>query len=156
MLLPMAKYSNAPRRSCLSQGGSQNTTLLRATRAVLALGIASMLGAHSASVTDFTWDNGSADFNWNTSSLNGSNTYSGTTTVNGGIFQLGDGTAGHDGTPTTSFISVGGAGMLCCNIAGTQTISYGITGSTGATLVENEAGTLTLNNTASLCELVGG
>jgi autotransporter-associated beta strand protein len=82
--------------------------------------------------------------------LTGNNIYSGTTNINAGTLQLGDGTAGNDGTLGGGAVVVGGAGTLDFDIAGTQTVSYGITGAAGATLVKDGAGTLTLNNTGAV------
>ena len=59
--------------------------------------------------------------------LTASNTYAGATNVNGGTLQLGDGTPGHDGTLATNGVTVTGA-ALAYDLAGSQTISYPITG----------------------------
>ena len=65
--------------------------------------------------------------------LASSNTYSGTTTVSAGTLQLGTGAAGHDGS-INSTSGVTNNATLFYNLAGPQTIGYGING-TGAVTV---------------------
>jgi fibronectin-binding autotransporter adhesin len=59
--------------------------------------------------------------------LTGSNNYSGLTTVSQGTLQLGDGTAGHDGTPLAGNILDNAA--LVYNLFGSQTAACAISGS---------------------------
>ena len=59
--------------------------------------------------------------------LTSASTYSGSTAVNAGTLQLGDGTSGHDGSLTTSGITDNGT--LVYNLFGTQSVTYPITGS---------------------------
>ena len=75
--------------------------------------------------------------------LTGSNTYAGTTTINGGTLQLGDGTAGHDGSLNTSLLTNNSA--LVYNLYGSQTLNYQINGAgktylTGGTLATATTG----------------
>ncbi len=59
--------------------------------------------------------------------LTGANTYTGPTTISGGTLQLGDGSAGDDGSLATSSISNSGA--IVYNLNGNQTAAYAISGS---------------------------
>jgi fibronectin-binding autotransporter adhesin len=71
----------------------------------------------------------------------GSNTYTGPTTISGGMLQLGDGTAGHDGIALTGGINNNAA--LAFNLNGSQTYAGAIKGS--GSLAKVGAGTLTLS-----------
>jgi fibronectin-binding autotransporter adhesin len=77
--------------------------------------------------------------------LTAANTYTGTTYVNGGTMQIGDGTSGHDATLTTSAIANNAS--LVYDVFGTQTPSCVVSGSGGQ--IKTGAGTLilTLPNT---------
>ena len=72
----------------------------------------------------------------------GANTYSGTTTVNDGILQFGDGFSGHDGTIADSPAIVNNA-SLAYNLAGSSTYAGAISGTGNLTILG--AGTLTLS-----------
>jgi autotransporter-associated beta strand protein len=80
--------------------------------------------------------------------LTATNTYAGATNVNGGTMQLGDGTPGHDGTLATSSVVVSNA-ALAYNLAGSQTISYPITG-VNCNLIKSGTGQVTFNNTGAV------
>ena len=78
--------------------------------------------------------------------LSGSNTYTGSTTINDGMLQLGDGTSGHDGSiSATSGVTDNAA--LVYDLFGSQTASYRISGSGSLTKVGQ--GMLTLSGTNS-------
>lgn len=90
-----------------------------------------------------------------TQTFTGALTYTGTTTINGGTLQLGDGTAGHDGSLATG--GVVNNAVLAYNLAGNQTVGYPISG-TGA-LLKAGPGTLTLtavNSYAAGTTITGG
>ncbi len=76
--------------------------------------------------------------------LTGANTYTGPTTISGGTLQLGDGSAGDDGSLATSSISNSGA--IVYNLNGNQTTAYGISGSGGLTKTGSGVLTLTVAN----------
>ena len=78
--------------------------------------------------------------------LIGANTYSGTTTVNAGTLQIGDGTT--DGTLGTGTVSVASGAILDFNVIGTLANAGGVISGAGA-LVKDGAGTLFLNQSAS-------
>jgi fibronectin-binding autotransporter adhesin len=74
--------------------------------------------------------------------LTATNSYIGGTTINGGTLQLGDGTSGDDGSIAgTSGVTNNGA--LAFDLAGSQTVSYRISGS--GSLIMVGAGKLTLS-----------
>ena len=77
-----------------------------------------------------------------TLTLTASNSYSGATIVNGGTLQLGDGVNGHDGSLSTSGVT--NNGTLSYNLYGSQTASYGISGS--GNLTKAGVGTLILSS----------
>jgi autotransporter-associated beta strand protein len=74
--------------------------------------------------------------------LTGTSTYTGGTTINGGTLQLGDGSNGHDGSLAGAGVNNNGA--LVYNLAGAQTVAYGIGGQ--GSLTKSGTGTLTLTN----------
>ncbi len=73
--------------------------------------------------------------------LTATNTYTGATTISGGTLQLGNGTAGYDGSLATSGITDNAT--LAYNLFGSQTPSYAVGGSGG--LTKSGPGTLTLS-----------
>jgi autotransporter-associated beta strand protein len=75
--------------------------------------------------------------------LTAADNYSGPTTVSGGTLQLGNGTAGNDGSLATSGVTDNA--VLRYNLSGSQTAGYSITG-TGS-LAKSGTGTLTLSGT---------
>ncbi|MGA2259487.1 MAG: autotransporter-associated beta strand repeat-containing protein, partial [Thermoguttaceae bacterium] len=77
----------------------------------------------------------------NTLTLTGSNAYSGLTTVSGGTLQLGDGTAGHDGSIAGDITN---NSALVYNLNGNQTYAGSISGNGNVT--KAGPGTLTLAN----------
>jgi fibronectin-binding autotransporter adhesin len=72
--------------------------------------------------------------------LTGSNTYTGATTISSGTLQLGNGSPGADGSLSTSAVTVNSA--LAYNLAGSQTVSYPISGS--GSLTKLGSGTLVM------------
>ncbi len=72
-----------------------------------------------------------------TTVLAASNTYTGTTTISAGTLQLGTGTAGYDGSLSTSGISNNAA--LVYNLSGSQTANYNIGGTGSVTMTGTEA-----------------
>jgi len=80
----------------------------------------------------------------NTLTLTAANTYTGLTTVSGGTLQLGDGTAGHDGSVAGNIVN---NSALAYNLSGNQVYSGQITGN--GSLVKTGNGMLTLNNGSS-------
>jgi fibronectin-binding autotransporter adhesin len=78
--------------------------------------------------------------------LTGANTYTGSTTVNTGTLQLGDGTGGHDGSLATSGVTVNSA--LIYNLSGNQTVNYPISGS--GSLTKTGGGKLQLGSANSV------
>ena len=86
--------------------------------------------------------------------LTGNNPYTGTTTVNGGILQIGDGVTAAAGTLGTGAITLGGAGELLFNKPDSFTLANNISGS--GTLVQTNTSTLTYtgNDTASGITLI--
>jgi len=80
----------------------------------------------------------------NTLTLTAANTYTGRTTISGGTLQLGDGTAGHDGSVAGNIVN---NAALVYNLSGNQVYSGQISGNGSLTKTGN--GTLTLNNGSS-------
>lgn len=78
-----------------------------------------------------------------TTVLTGANAYTGTTTVNAGVLQVGNG--GTTGALGTGAITVGANGILSFNRSDTATLGTNLTGSTGTLRMD---GTGTLNITA--------
>jgi autotransporter-associated beta strand protein len=76
--------------------------------------------------------------------LTGANIYSGTTTINGGTLQIGNGTSGQDGSLVNT--SIVNNASLVFNLAGSSSFSGAISG-TGTTTVQ--AGTLSLTGTVA-------
>ena len=75
--------------------------------------------------------------------LTASNTYNGSTAVNGGTLQLGTGVAGQDGSiGSTSGVTLSNSTAIVYKVAGSQTAGYGING-TGS-LTKTGSGTLVL------------
>jgi autotransporter-associated beta strand protein len=65
-----------------------------------------------------------------------SNGYTGATTVNSGTLQLGTGVAGQDGSiDATSGVTIGGGSKLAFDLAGTQTVSYPISGNGSVSMI---------------------
>ena len=77
--------------------------------------------------------------------LNGSSSYTGSTTVNAGTLQLGDGTAAHDTALATS--SLANNGVLVFNTGGTQTANYAISGA--GSVSKNGVGMLALGGSST-------
>lgn len=76
--------------------------------------------------------------------LTGSSVYTGATTINAGTLQLGDGTAGHDGTiASTSGVSGSSGATLAFNRAGNISSSFPISGGVAVTKLGNGTQTLT-------------
>jgi autotransporter-associated beta strand protein len=75
--------------------------------------------------------------------LTGANTHSGGMTISTGTVQLGDGTTGHDGSLASGITN---NAALVYNLYGSQTASYGVSGS-GGSITKTGPGTLTLNGT---------
>lgn len=75
------------------------------------------------------------------------NTYTGSTTINAGTLQLGNGTT--DGSIATSGLITANGGSLIFNLAGSHTYANPIAGNASATIYKRGAGSLTLagNNT---------
>jgi len=87
--------------------------------------------------------------------LTGNNlTYTGTTTVNAGVLQLGDGTSGHDALLSTAALADNS--QVRFNYYGNQTVSYPI--SNNGTVWQQGPGTLTLtgSNTPGLFSIISG
>ena len=82
-----------------------------------------------------------------TTILTATNTYSGLTTVSGGILQVGNG--GTSGTLGSGLISVGASGILSFNRSDAATLSTSLTGSTG-TLRMDGTGTLNITSGATV------
>ncbi len=80
-----------------------------------------------------------------TLTITSSNSYTGATTINAGILQIGDGTT--DGSIASS-ASINNNGTLTYNLVGSQSYANAITGATGL-LIKNGGGTLTLSGTNS-------
>ncbi|MGA2253320.1 MAG: autotransporter-associated beta strand repeat-containing protein, partial [Thermoguttaceae bacterium] len=80
----------------------------------------------------------------NTLTLTGSNTYTGLTTISAGTLQLGDGTAGHDGSVMGDIFD---NATLACNLNGTESYSGRISGNGGVT--KTGPGTLVLSGQAT-------
>jgi fibronectin-binding autotransporter adhesin len=78
--------------------------------------------------------------------LTGSNTYNGSTAINGGTLQLGSGASGQDGS-INSTSGVGDYSALVYNLFGNQTARYSIGGN--GSLTKLGAGTLNLSGSAS-------
>ena len=80
--------------------------------------------------------------------LTATNSYTGTTSINGGTLQLGTGVSGQDGSlGNTSSVSDHGA--LVFDLAGSQTAAYRISGSGSLTTIGSGILTLSGNNTYS-------
>ena len=77
--------------------------------------------------------------------LTGSNTYTGPTTISGGTLQLGNGTAGFDGSLASGSISNNGA--LIFDFNGSKTY-FGVISGTGSTTISG--GTLVLANSGTM------
>jgi len=86
--------------------------------------------------------------------VSASNSYTGLTTVNAGTLQLGDGTAGHDGSLATSGIA--NNSLVKFNTYAVQTVAYPITGN--GTIQKAGPGTaiLTGSNYAGLVSVISG
>ena len=89
-----------------------------------------------------------------TLTLTGASTYSGLTTISAGALQLGDGTAGHDGSLATSGIA--NSVQLRFNLFGDQSVGYPISG--GGTVWKQGGGTLilTASNNIGAVTVFGG
>ena len=137
-VLDLGAMSSTAGAVTLTSGTIQNGTLTGSSYAVQSGLISASLAGSAALAKSAT---GSV-------ALLGSQAYTGLTTVTGGTLQLGDGTLGHDPSLATSGITVTGA-TLVYNVAGSQTVSYPITGSS-CTLVKSGTGIVTFNNTAAV------
>ncbi|RYD30902.1 MAG: hypothetical protein EOP85_23320, partial [Verrucomicrobiaceae bacterium] len=78
-----------------------------------------------------------------TVTLTTTNTYTGSTTVNAGILELGNGTT--DGSVSTSSLITVNGGSLVFNLTGSHTYSNPIAGTTFALITKRGAGSLTLS-----------
>ena len=94
-----------------------------------------------------------------TTVLAASNTYTGTTTISAGTLQLGTGTAGYDGSLSTSGISNNAA--LVYNLSGSQTAEYRningtMTGAGSMTLTGNLGGSSSLTKAGNGVLILAG
>jgi autotransporter-associated beta strand protein len=83
-------------------------------------------------------------------------TYYGGTTISGGTLQLGNGVAGHDGMITSSTSSVTDNAALVYDLAGSQTVSYAISGSGSLSMIGTGALVLAGINTYTGGTFVSG
>ena len=157
----------------------QNSTLVAPTvgTVVLAPGVGSFNVGGLTGSGNLSLQNGPAIVGWNNSStvysgalsgsgalikygngclcLTGTNTYSGTTVVNYGAVQLGDGSSGHDGVVSANNGILNNAALVY-DLYGSETYAGVITG--GGTLTKLGGGTLilTASNTFSGGTTIGG